>query len=129
MALCSYSWPGNVRELINVLERAILLCEGDEITLEDLPEEVALREGELGALVLPAKAELVPDDWIERPLKEIREAAIERIEKAYLVKLLTLTGGLVGETARRAGMEPRALFNKMKQYGLKKEAFRRPPRR
>jgi DNA-binding NtrC family response regulator len=40
-ALCRYSWPGNVRELNNVLERAILLCDDTEITLDDLPESIS----------------------------------------------------------------------------------------
>jgi len=123
-ALCSYAWPGNVRELINVLERAILLCENDQITLEDLPEEIAGSAGDLETSVLPCNAELIPDEWVSRPLKEIRESAIERFEKAYLAKLLTMTEGRIGETAERAGIEPRSLFNKMKRYGLRKEDFK-----
>jgi two-component system response regulator HydG len=39
--LLDYSWPGNVRELENVVERAAVLCRGDTIRLEDLPEAVA----------------------------------------------------------------------------------------
>ncbi|MEJ5347707.1 MAG: sigma-54 dependent transcriptional regulator [Desulfosoma sp.] len=39
-ALLDYSWPGNVRELENVVERAVILCPDQEITLEDLPAEI-----------------------------------------------------------------------------------------
>jgi len=39
-ALSRYSWPGNIRELINVVERSVLLCEGDPITLDDLPRTI-----------------------------------------------------------------------------------------
>jgi DNA-binding NtrC family response regulator len=123
-ALCSYSWPGNVRELINVLERAVLLSDQDEITTKDLPVEIAAdAEGkaETGAA---AVVDLVPEEWFARPLKEMREATLVRFEKAYLTRLLTVTGGRIGETARRAGMEPRSLFNKMRRYGLRKEDFR-----
>jgi DNA-binding NtrC family response regulator len=123
-SLRGYAWPGNVRELINVLERALLLCENSEITLDDLPEEIAAGEEGVEPAVLPCSAELIPDEWISKPLKEIRESAIERFERAYLTKLLTVTEGRVGETAKRAGMEPRSLFNKMKRYGLRKEDFR-----
>src|SRR4029079_5712671 len=35
-----YTWPGNVRQLESAIERAILLCEGDQITIDDLPMEV-----------------------------------------------------------------------------------------
>ena len=123
-ALCNYAWPGNVRELINVIERALLLCENSEITLEDLPGEIAEGNGVLEASVLPCAAALIPDEWMSKPLREIRESAIERFEKAYLTKLLVATEGRIGETAERAGMEPRSLFNKMKRYGLRKEDFR-----
>ena len=123
-SLRGYAWPGNVRELINVLERALLLCENSEITLDDLPEEIAAGEEGVETALLPCSAELIPDEWISKPLKEIRESAIERFERAYLTKLLTVTEGRVGETAKRAGMEPRSLFNKMKRYGLRKEDFR-----
>ena len=122
--LRNYSWPGNVRELINVLERALLLCDNGQIAIEDLPEEIAAGESDIERAVLPCSAELLPDEWVSRPLGEIRESAIERFEKAYLTKLLTLTEGRVGETAQRAGMETRTLFNKMKRYGLRKEDFR-----
>jgi len=125
-ALCDYGWPGNVRELINVLERALLLCETNEIAREDLPEEIADREYGSAACLFPGVVTGIPDDWAARPLKEIREAALERVEKAYLARLLALTEGRVGETARRAGIEPRSLFNKMKRYGLRKEDFRSP---
>jgi len=42
--LCDYSWPGNVRELENVIERAVVLCRADRLTVDDLPDVV--REGE-----------------------------------------------------------------------------------
>ncbi len=44
-ALTAYSWPGNVRELINVIERALLLCDGRLITLADLPEAIRAAAG------------------------------------------------------------------------------------
>lgn len=123
-ALCDYVWPGNVRELINVMERAVLLCENGEITLTVLPQEIASGGGRAGPPVCPGGSELVSDEWVSRPLKEIRDEMIERLEKAYLTKLLTLTQGRIGDTAEQAGMESRSLFNKMKRYGLRKEDFR-----
>ncbi|MBL7115064.1 MAG: sigma-54-dependent Fis family transcriptional regulator [Kiritimatiellae bacterium] len=123
-ALSNYSWPGNVRELINVMERAVLLCRTSQITFGDLPEDITAGEEGVETLMLPCSIDLIPDEWMSLPMKEIREAAIDRFEKAYLTKLLTLTEGRIGETAKRAGMEPRSLFNKMKRYGLRKEDYR-----
>lgn len=43
--LVDYAWPGNVRELENVIERAVVLCTGEQLGVEDLPEHIALAEG------------------------------------------------------------------------------------
>ena len=126
-ALCAYSWPGNVRELINVIERAILLCEGHEITLKDLPEEISgTPVGQLPAAVRIGKTDdqAALEEWLSKPLKEVREWAIEQSERAYLAGLLMQTGGRIAETARRAGIEPRSLYDKMKRYDLRKEEFK-----
>jgi DNA-binding NtrC family response regulator len=39
--LCQYSWPGNIRELENVIERALALANGPEITVGDLPDYIS----------------------------------------------------------------------------------------
>lgn len=144
-ALQTYTWPGNIRELINVVERAVLLCEGDEITLADLPDAVA---GAAGAALehagnngrngspqgttatpngngngAPDRPALEPQ-WLHRPLAEARSAWNASFERAYLSGLLQQTHGRVGETATRAGIDPRSLYAKMKQHGLRKEDFR-----
>ena len=46
-------------------------------------------------------------------------------ERKYLVELLDYTGGRIGEAAQLAGLTPRALYNKMKIHGLKKEDFKK----
>ncbi|MDH4066111.1 MAG: sigma-54-dependent Fis family transcriptional regulator, partial [Acidobacteriota bacterium] len=114
----------NVRELINAMERAVLLCRGDKITLEDLPE--ALRPqvrpdgpaASAGGFVPPGS------DWLDRPLREVREQAIARIERSYLEHQLERTHGRIGETAARAGITPRALHDKLKRCGLRKEDYK-----
>ena len=127
-ALCRYAWPGNVRELINVIERAVLLCSGTEISLGDLTESIsglsAMACGELPGVL--AGAAPFPRAWVERPLRDVRREAMAHVERAYLACLLTETGGRVAETARRAGIDPRSLYGKMRRYGLRKEEFRTP---
>jgi DNA-binding NtrC family response regulator len=122
-ALCAYSWPGNVRELINVLERAMLLCENDAITTDDLPAAVSGHEG-LPIRELSVDPEVFPEELAQKPLKEAREQVVEQFERGYLTRLLTVTNGRVGEAASRAGIDSRTLFDKMKHYGLDKKNFK-----
>jgi DNA-binding NtrC family response regulator len=127
-ALCRYPWPGNVRELINVLERAMLLAEGDTLTLADLPEDIAGPTPDGAGALFDVRKEAFPDAWLGRPLKDVRDELAARVEKAYLERMLELTDGRVGEAASRAGIEPRSLFNKMQRYGLRKEDYRQTGR-
>jgi DNA-binding NtrC family response regulator len=122
-ALTRYAWPGNVRELINVLERAMLLCDDDTIALHDLPQtiaELAAGGAAAGDATSPGG---FPASWLRGPIREGREQAVAAFEKTYLTGLLRDTGGRVGETAARAGIEPRSLYDKMRKYNLRKEDF------
>ncbi len=119
-ALEAYSWPGNVRELINVVERAVLLCDGSEVTLEELPEEIS------GRAIQSAAGGDAGDrsDWNDRPFAEARERVLEEFERGYLQRLLERSRGRVGEAARRAGIDRRTLYAKMKRLGLSKGEYR-----
>jgi DNA-binding NtrC family response regulator len=126
-ALIGYGWPGNVRELINVVERAVLLCQANKIRLADLPEVMAQQ----GGRTLPAETfvatrngEALPPHLLQLPLKQAREEITAAFEKHYLIGLLERTEGRIGPTARVAGITPRALYDKMKRYGLRKEDYK-----
>ncbi len=121
-ALMRYAWPGNVRELINVMERAVLLSAGPEITLSDLPDDIARTATE----VRPALAPGAPPMPL-LPLRAARVRAVEEFERDYLSDALRAAGGRIGEAAARAGLSPRALHAKMKRLGLRKEDFRYRP--
>lgn len=126
-ALSEYSWPGNVRELINVIERAMLLCEDDVITIGDLPESITGPK-EVSLQELSQDPGAFPEEWLQKPLKDARRDILEQFERSYLTSLLTSTNGRVGEAAKRAGIDSRTLFDKMKEYGLDKKDHR-PKRR
>ena len=122
-AMCRYPWPGNVRELINVIERAMLLCENDVITCDHLPKSITgleLTSKSDGSY----KAGLWPEELMDQPLKEARRSIFKNFEKDYLVRLLKSTKGRVGQVAKRAGIDSRSVFEKMKEFDLKKEDFR-----
>lgn len=129
-ALCRYDWPGNVRELMNVIERAMLLSSDDEISLCDLPATIGGVAPDLDPeFPTPQDVEeerlSVPQEWLRQPLRDAREKLLAEFERAYLVGLLEETRGRVGETAKRAGIQPRSLYEKMKRLGLRKEDYRR----
>jgi transcriptional regulator with GAF, ATPase, and Fis domain len=126
-ALVSYDWPGNVRELINVLERAVLLCDTDRLRVNDLPQVMvgSTVTSDLSSLS-PIRDEpnAVSSELLDMPLKTAREDIIAAFEKAYFSELLARNGGRVGVVARRAGITPRSLYGKMKRYRLHKEDFK-----
>lgn len=127
-ALCVYAWPGNVRELINVIERAMLLCNDTTITLDDLPATISnisepAHPHPLSLEISPDGGNL-PDTWLQKPLHEARKEMLEWFERSYLIGLLQQTSGRVGKTAKRAGIQPRSLFDKMRRLGLRKEDYR-----
>ena len=124
--LVEYDWPGNVRELINLVERSVLLCRGSQIVLPELPEPVRAwrreREERRAGGIWTDHGRL--RDVRSRSWRDVRQEVIQSAERTYLAGLLRDCEGRIGETAARAGMLPRALYAKMKQHGLRKEAYR-----
>ncbi len=124
-ALVRHGWPGNVRELINVLERAVLLTRGPRISLGDLPPSISGPSPRASSARRPLE---LPSGVFDAPIPQARRRVVEAFERTYLSRLLQESGGRVGETARRAGISERSLYDLMRRCGLAKEAFRTPPR-
>jgi len=126
--LCKYSWPGNVRELMNVLERALLICDNNTITPANLPADMMDGESLQPSLTPSKKISLeldaTPDEWLKMPLGDARRGVLDKFEATYLTGLLKQNAGRVEKTAQRAGIQSRSLFDKMKRLGLRKEDFR-----
>ena len=87
-ALCAWRWPGNVRELENAMERAVVLCKGGVIGVDDLPP--AMRT---------SVARLQIAFQVGTPLKDIERRMIEETLR-YCGGDKTLTASLLGITAR-----------------------------
>lgn len=130
--LCKYSWPGNVRELMNVIERAMLICDNNTITLADLTLDIRkikpFQPSPTPSKKVCLELNLSPEEWLQKPLSEVRREVLDRFETAYLTGLLQETNGRVEKTAQRAGIQSRSLFDKMKRLGLKKENYRKTRR-
>ncbi len=115
--LHSLTWPGNVRELENLMHRAFLLSEGEEINLWDLDE---LREGGR-ALPGGGRAEAFA---IKRPFQEAKARAIREFERCYLIDLMQRANGNISQAARLAGKERRALGRLLKKHGISAHAYK-----
>ena len=105
--LQSYSWPGNVRELQNVVERALVLSRGAMIEARHLPTELAAVAEPVS---LPVSAPLV------QPLT--LTPAVERLEKTLIAQALQQVAGNKAKAARLLEISERALWYKVKKYGL-----------
>jgi DNA-binding NtrC family response regulator len=121
-ALCQYPWPGNIRELMNVIERAVLLCRSDTISIDNLPDTFQSKGS--AARDLPLFHELGMDSWTVKTLAQVKEEVLHLVEKRYLGMILEKTRGRVGEAAGIAGIHPRGLYGKMKKLGLDKTDFK-----
>lgn len=114
--LLAYTWPGNIRELENVIERAVLFCDGDTLKPGDLPPE--LREtGSVPRQVIAAPQLSEPSAL--DGLKEQVKAATTRLERELIQKALDQTGGNVTHAARLLKISRKGLQLKMKELGLR----------
>jgi DNA-binding NtrC family response regulator len=113
-AFLDYDWPGNVRELKNSIERAIVLTEKEEITLDVLPEEITSKKREIKDLDDSRDSINVSSEL------EFREAKRE-FERRYIEKCLERTGGNITQAAGVLGMHRQSLQHKIKELGLSKK--------
>ena len=100
-----YGWPGNVRELENVVERAVVLCQGDRISPRDLPP--VLLNGRTG-------------EYSDQPIVPLR-LALEKPEKQIIEATLQLNNWNRQRTAAMLGINRTTLFNKMRKHSLLRE--------
>ncbi len=115
--LTEYDWPGNVRQLRNVIERAVILCEGDQLTLKELP---LLGEiGEIEQLI-----EYVPstNEELKKIKKEIREKAVRKVEKNFILNALVKNDWNVTLAAKQTGMQRPNFQNMMKKHRIKRKS-------
>lgn len=97
-AIKKSEWPGNVRQLENAIERAVVLCEGDLISAEDVVPSVMPKAAEGGAATL--------------------KEAIDAAERRTIEVALAQCGGSRRAAAERLGISVRSLFYKLKAHGI-----------
>src|SRR6266542_2158490 len=94
-ALCDHAWPGNVRELDHIVERAVLMAQGNVVQLADL----GLRDG-------PA------------PQSRLEEMSLEEVERCLIRKTLARCGGNAQKAAEALGLSRSAFYRRLEKYGL-----------
>ena len=110
--LRSYFWPGNARELRNMLDRALVLCDGPEITAEHLDIE-KMRTTRLIENVGIDVAPVAEDGTAPAGL-----SAAELAERAHIVGVLAACAGSQTAAAKKLGMARGTLIERMKRYGI-----------
>ncbi len=104
-AIKDYPWPGNVRELENVMERAVLVSEGDVIAPEHLfPEDAAGRKA------------APPADQVDRPVLQ-EDITLRDMEKTLIYDTLTKVQGNRTKASKILGISVRTMRNKLHEYG------------
>ena len=98
-ALFRYDWPGNIRQLQNCIESAVVMSNGNEITLEDLPLSISEYSG---------------DETISIPIG----VTLEEAEKTLIQQNLAANKGNKSKTADILGIGRKTLHRKLQEYGL-----------
>jgi DNA-binding NtrC family response regulator len=144
--LTSYSWPGNVRQLENAMFRAVVLCDGPELTVDEFPQIAAHVEGFSAAIPsAPAQVERRPvisgpvmlgaEQTVPQTVEvgkgelgipavtdkgEIR--SLEAMEADMIRLALGRYRGHMTEVAKRLGIGRSTLYRKMREFGLEERA-------
>ncbi|MFQ5772687.1 MAG: sigma-54-dependent transcriptional regulator, partial [bacterium] len=103
--LVKYPWPGNVRELKNVIERAVILCNVDELSAEHLPLE--LQDGYSKVTTSSEFSAFTSEG-----------DSLEEMERRHIINMLKKYDGNKSKTARILNISRSTLREKMKNYGL-----------
>jgi DNA-binding NtrC family response regulator len=100
-----YSWPGNIRELQNVIERWAIICDSEQISMDEswLPRDST------------PSAEVVPEPLPDQPIR-LRQY-VEDLERKLIGRMMTAVGGNQSEAARRLGVSRGSLIERLKRYG------------
>jgi DNA-binding NtrC family response regulator len=131
--LSDYDWPGNVRQLENAMFRAVVLADGDELTIAEFPQIAAQMDG-FDVRIPPAPASIARseprDDTpriIQMPVRdpnalELLEGSdmrkLEELEREIITFALAHYRGHMSEVSRKLGIGRSTLYRKLKDYGL-----------
>jgi len=102
-----YSWPGNVRELENAIERAMVMCPGDTIRVDDLPKDFKQSVSKDGVLKLN-----------DLPVQATLYETLAQVEKQMILRALRKADYVQAHAAALLGIGKSGLNQKLKKYGI-----------
>ena len=105
----NYRWPGNVRELENLVERLIILRQGDVVTMDDLPERIVDKRQ---AQHMPAGEHVLSTNGVD--LNHI----LDQMENNMIVQALDISKGVKSKAANLLGLNRTTLIEKMKKKAI-----------
>ena len=108
LQIAGYSWPGNVRELENVIERAVVLCDGETVEPRHLPPEFAAASRRAGAPPIPG-------------------STMDELERYAILKTMEAVGGSTSRAAEILGISVRKIQYKLQEYGAPARSKTVPP--
>lgn len=118
-ALEKYPWPGNVRELKNLVERVAILSDAETIEVKHLPKEVKIIHNEPAANDFPATWE-----EFKQYKQKAKDDVVMRLEKEFLINVLTDTGGNVSKAAQKIGMQRTNFHSLLKKYNINSRDYK-----
>ena len=120
--LTEYDWPGNVRQLRNAIERAVILCETDQIAVKDLPLSGYMDD--IGPLLenIPAT-----NEELKQVKKQIRQKAVRGVEKNFILNALEKNNWNVTRSAKSVGLQRSNFHHMMKKYGISQQPRKPSP--
>ncbi|MCE9548396.1 MAG: sigma-54 dependent transcriptional regulator, partial [Planctomycetia bacterium] len=125
-ALTDYHWPGNVRELQNYIERAVVLADSDELTVQLLPPSVATPTAQPRAKRgQPVDLETLTGEVIQAGLSlsgpnedNLYNKIVNRVERELIAQVMAACDNVQTKAATRLGINRNTLHKKLKEYGL-----------
>jgi transcriptional regulator with PAS, ATPase and Fis domain len=127
-ALQDYHWPGNVRELQNYVERAVAMAEGDELTVDLLPDAVLGKGERRPGRVRGVDLETLVFEVVQQGLQsapadetELHEKIVNRVERELIVQVMESCNHVQTKAATRLGINRNTLRSKLQQYNLESD--------
>lgn len=124
-AMQDYHWPGNVRELQNYIERAVVMAETDELTVDLLPDCMTSGQAATSLISTGNDFDALTREVVTRGLSEsgassgmIHSVIVDQIEKELISQVLASCGGVQTKAATRLGINRNTLHKKIKDYQL-----------